>query len=201
VDIKRCPAASRRGDFALALGRICPEKGFHLAIEAAVGAGCDLILGGRVFPYDEHERYFSTEILPRLDAKRRFIGPVGQTLKRELLCSARCVLIPSLAAETSSLVAMEALMCGAPVIAFRSGALSEILTHGATGFLVSDADEMAQAISQADCIDSLECRKEAAQRFTADRMTDAYIDLYENIITARANFSADSTTADWGNRL
>ncbi|MGA7868187.1 MAG: glycosyltransferase, partial [Stellaceae bacterium] len=42
--------------------------------------------------------------------------------KRRFLTAARCLLMPSLIAETSSLVAMEAIACGTPVVAFPVGA-------------------------------------------------------------------------------
>lgn len=185
VEMESDSAAAVRGDFALALGRICPEKGFHFAIDACARAGCDLILGGRVFPYHEHERYFSDEISPRLDSRRRFVGPVGKMLKRELLRRARCVLIPSLAAETSSLIAMEALACGTPVIAFANGALPEIVSDGRTGFVVRNVGEMAEAIGRAGDIDGMECRAEAAARFSASRMTDSYMELYAKIVDGK----------------
>ena len=87
----------------------CPEKGYHLALDAAHLAGMALLLAGEVFPYPEHQRYFHEEIGPRLDSTRRFIGPVGGQRKRGLLQRAQCLIVPSLVAETSSLVAMEAL--------------------------------------------------------------------------------------------
>jgi glycosyltransferase involved in cell wall biosynthesis len=189
VDIEGYPSAGARDGFALAIGRICPEKGFHLAIEACIKAECDFILGGRVFAYEEHERYFRDEIWPRLDSSRRFIGPVGRMLKADLLSRARCVLVPSLAAETSSLIAMEAMACGTAVIAFAAGALPEIVTDGKTGFVVRDVDEMATAIGRAHQIDSMECRAEAARRFRASRMTNAYIELYAKIINGGASAS------------
>ncbi|HVV74130.1 MAG TPA: glycosyltransferase, partial [Verrucomicrobiae bacterium] len=97
--------AKRR--FALCLGRVCPEKGFHIALEAARLSNQSLLLAGHVFRYPEHEAYFRLQIAPRLDPHRRFIGPVGFRRKRRLLAAARCLLVPSLAPETSSLVAME----------------------------------------------------------------------------------------------
>lgn len=167
--------------FALSLGRICPEKGFHLALDAAAKANIRLLLCGELFRYETHERYFFQEIAPRLDRKRRFIGRVGFERKRRLLSAARCLLVPSLAPETSSLVAMEALACGTPAIGFRAGALTEIIEDGKTGFLVDSVDGMADAIAAVDRIDPQTCREAARARFSVKRMTAEYLDLYARL--------------------
>jgi glycosyltransferase involved in cell wall biosynthesis len=182
-------ARVRRRDFALALGRICPDKGFHLALDAARRAAVPLLLAGRVFRYAEHEAYFYREIAPRLDALRRFIGPVSRRRKRRLLAAARCLVVPSLVPETSSLVAMEALASGTPVVAFAIGALADIVEHGVTGFLVRDEREMVDALRAVDAIDPARCREAARARFSAERMTGEYLDLYRRIIAGRASLS------------
>lgn len=171
----------RKGSYALALGRICPEKGFHLALDAAKAAGVPLLLAGQVFPYPDHERYFREEIRPRLDRKRRLLGPIGGARKRRLLRRARCVLAPSLVPETASLVAREALAAGTPVIAFPNGALSEVVEPGRTGFLVDDAAQMAAAIRRAGEIDPAACQRAARERFAARRMVDQYMQLYHQL--------------------
>jgi glycosyltransferase involved in cell wall biosynthesis len=182
VPLERLHTRVRKRGYALALGRICPEKGYHLALDAAIRAGVPLVLAGELFRYRAHEEYFAGEILPRLEnGTRRFIGPVAAARKRRLLAGARCLLIPSLVEETSSLVAMEALACGTPVIAFPAGALREIVEHGRTGFLVSDAHEMAEAIAQAAEIDPEECRRVACERFSAERMVARYMDRYQRL--------------------
>ncbi len=173
--------AVKRGNYALALGRICPEKGFHTAIGGAERARVPLIIAGQIFPYDAHLQYFRREIAPRLGRCVRFIGPAGYRKKRRLMSAARCVLIPSTVAETSSLVAIEALYCGTPVIAFRSGALPEIVEHGRTGFIVDDEAGMARAIRLVDQIDPNACRAAAAARFSAARMAQAYFDVYRRM--------------------
>jgi glycosyltransferase involved in cell wall biosynthesis len=172
----------KRRDFAVALGRICPEKNFHAALEAGRLAHCPVMLAGRVFGYEAHVNYFEREIRPRLDEHRRFVGPVGLGGKRRLLNSARCLLVPSLAPETSSLVAMEALACGTPVVAYPSGALPEIVEHGLTGFIVKDEREMADAIGRVGEIDRQVCMETARRRFSLEKMVDRYFETYAGMI-------------------
>jgi glycosyltransferase involved in cell wall biosynthesis len=185
VPVERLAYRRRKRSFVAAVGRICPEKGFHIALEAARQARIPMRLAGCVFPYESHQRYFDEEIVPRLDDDRHFVGVVGFRAKRRLMGRARCLLVPSLAPETSSLVAMEALACGTPVVAFPNGALAEIVEHGRTGFLVRDTSEMAAAIHECASIDSDECRAVARERFSATRMLQSYIDAYAEL-AARA---------------
>jgi glycosyltransferase involved in cell wall biosynthesis len=169
----------RKRGFVAALGRICPEKGYEVAFDAARRAGRPMLLAGQVFGYEAHRRYFEEEIRPRLDRQRRFLGPLGFPAKRRLLAAARCLLVPSRVAETSSLAAMEALACGTPVVAFPNGALTEIVEPGVTGFLVRDVAEMAEAIAAAGELDRDTCRRVARARFSAARMTSRYLARYE----------------------
>ncbi len=186
VPLDRLRSRVHKRNFALALGRICPEKGLHLAVEAAKQADMPMILAGEVFHYEAHIKYFDTEIRPRLDAHRKFYGPVRLERKRRLLTGARCLMVPSLVNETSSLVSMEALACGTPVIAFASGALPEVVEHGRTGFIVRDLDEMTAALRRIGEIDPEECRRVARERFSSERMVRDYMDLYEHILAGSA---------------
>ncbi len=146
VDTARYHPSQRKGEYLLWLGRICPEKGVHLALRAAHKLEMPLIVAGPVHPFKWHEDYFANEVEPLLDSKRRYIGSVAGAAKAKLLAEARCVLVTSLAAETSSLVAMEAISSGTPVAALGSGALPEVVDHGVTGVIASCADELGDAV-------------------------------------------------------
>lgn len=177
----------RKGDFALALGRICPEKNAHEAFDAGTRAGTRVLLGGQVFPFPEHQQYFRDHIEPRVRAipagrpQHAFLGRLQEHHKQALLARAKCLLHPTLAPETSSLVAMEALAAGTPVIAYRSGALPEVIEDGVTGFLVNDVEEMAEAMSRVHLLSPSVCRATARRRFGADRMIHRYFDLYRAV--------------------
>jgi glycosyltransferase involved in cell wall biosynthesis len=175
------------GGYVFAMGRICEEKGFHFALDAADRAGTPLWLAGQVFPYESHLRYWREALAPRLRSPHRFLGAVGFREKAALLAGATCLLAPSTVAETSSLVAMEAMACGTPVVAFRSGALSELIEPGRTGFLVDNVNEMAEAIVAAARLDSEACREVARRRFDAARMAARYMELYDRLLTAHTD--------------
>ena len=99
--------STRRG-FALMLARICPGKASTSRLEAAHAAGGPVADRRRRVSLSRHSAYFAGSVRPRLDRWRRFLGPLGFARKRRLLTAARCLLVPSLTPETSSLVAMEA---------------------------------------------------------------------------------------------
>ena len=176
-------------EFVLALGRICPEKGFHHAIDAAALAETPLLIAGRVFPYPDHEQYFVDEIQPRLGPHARFLGNLDFARKRRFLTAAKCLMMPSLIAETSSLVAMEAIACGTPVVAFPVGALPDVIEPGVTGFLVRDTREMAEAIHASGGIDRGRCRHIARRRFSLERMVEGYFEYYRKL-AATARYAA-----------
>lgn len=175
------PAAElpRKTRFVAMLSRICPEKNLHIGLDAASLAGVPVLLAGRVFPYKEHLRYFDEEIRPRLRPGRaRLLGGLGGDRKYRLLSRASCLLLPSTAPETSSLAAMEAAAAGTPVVAFPSGAISEIVVEGHTGFLVRSTEQMANAIRRSSEIDPATCRAEAESRFSLAPTIEKYFRLY-----------------------
>jgi glycosyltransferase involved in cell wall biosynthesis len=150
-----------------------------------------LLVAGAVFPYAEHRAFFGDRVQPLLDRQRRWVGPVAGSAKQRLLAQARCLVIPSKVRETSSLVAMEALAAGTPVVAYRSGALPDIVAHGRTGLLVEagDVDALAAAMRDACLIDPDECRREAEERFSADRMITAYFRRYAELAENAASLA------------
>jgi len=168
------------------LGRICEEKAPHLALEIAACAGLPITIAGQVYPFSYHQQYFEREVSPRLREmpNAEFISAPSAALKRRLLREAKALLITSRVDETSSLVAMEAAASGAPVIAFRRGALPEVVQDNVTGLLVEDAAQAVPALQKVTGIDPQACVQYAQENFSAGKMAERYAALYERIACA-----------------
>lgn len=165
------------------LGRICEEKAPHIALEIAARACQPIILAGQVYPFSYHQRYFDRKVAPRLKRmpNATFISSPSAEQKCKLLRQAKAVLITSLVDETSSLVAMEAAASGTPVIAFRRGALPEIVKDGVTGLLADRVEEAIQALERIEEIAPLDCVAHARINFSSERMVEEYQRLYMQI--------------------
>jgi len=182
IDVSHYYGNPSRQEFLLWLGRVCPEKGAHIALEIAHRLKRELILAGPVHPFPDHERYFTECVQPLLDSKRRYVGAVGRQTKIELLAHASCVLIPSQVPETSSLVAMEAAASGTPVVAAKLGALPEVIERGVTGFLAGSTEEMMEYVQRSAEISPQACRERACEQFSAERMVKDYLALYQTLL-------------------
>jgi glycosyltransferase involved in cell wall biosynthesis len=175
------PPRPFRDDYLLWLGRICEEKGTHLAIEATRRAGATLVIAGDVYPFSYHQAYFEREVRPHLQrrsSKVCYAGVPTFSEKLKLLRRARALLLPSLVEETSSLVAMEAMACGTPVVGFRRGAIPEVVRHGVTGIVVDTVEAMAAAVRRVQAIDPAACRAHVEKNFSSARMASEYEQLY-----------------------
>jgi len=195
IDLTRFPApAEQRALYILWIGRICPEKGPHVAIHVARQACLPIVLIGEVYRFSYHQAFFQRAVAPRVD--RTFVHYVeSPSLAEKLhyLRRAQALVITSLVDETSSLVAMEAMACGTPVVAFNRGALAEVVRDGVTGFVVNTADEMARAIGRVSTIETKACREHVERNFSGARMADDYLQLYERVI--RAAIKKDTAAA------
>ena len=194
VRVSDFPApVAERNEYLVWVGRICEEKGPQVAIEVARLAGVPLVIAGDVYRFSYHQNFFEREIWPRLDGSHiRRVQTPGFAEKVKLLSRARALLVTSLVAETSSLVAMEAMACGTPVVAFRRGALPEVVEDRVTGFLVDTPEEMVSALASTSTIDARSCRAHVERKFFAARMADDYESMYRRILE---KVSASSTAS------
>ena len=178
------PVKRRRGENFVWLGRFMPEKGAHLAIEAAKQAQVPLVLAGVI---DRHSRismdYFEQVIKPQIGKDQiTYMGPVNMRQKNNLFGRARGFLNPIEWEEPFGMVMIESMAMGCPVISFARGAASEIITNGETGFLVDSVDEMVSAIAMIDKIDRGAVRTYIEQNFSSQAMAKNYVVIYKKVI-------------------
>jgi len=182
IDAASIPAGTGDEGFLVFAGRMSPEKGPDLAIEIARRAGKKLVMAGGI--YDRG--FFEEKIAPALkeDTNLIYRGVLGRDELYRLMGRAEGLLFSSRWAEPFGLVLVESLAAGTPVIAWRRGAVPEIVTDRKTGFLLPfmDLDGAAQAVRRLGEIDRTECRRQVEARFSLDRMVDEYVGYYYDVI-------------------
>jgi glycosyltransferase involved in cell wall biosynthesis len=174
------------GAYLAFLGRISPEKRVDRAIHIAQRVGMPLKIAAKVDPADRE--YYEAEIRPLLRAagsQVEFIGEVGGPDKDEFLGNAFAMLFPIDWPEPFGLVMIEAMACGTPVVAFSHGSVPEVMEDGVTGFVVQDVDEAVPAVERVSGLCRRKCRRVFEQRFTAARMTQDYLAVYERLLAGR----------------
>ena len=169
-----------KGGYLAFLGRISAEKGVIAAIAIARRVGLPLRVAAKVDPRDQ--AYYE-KIRPHLDSPHvEFVGEITDTQKNDFLGDAAALLFPIDWPEPFGLVMIEAMACGTPVLAFRQGAVPEIIEDGVTGCLVDGIDAAVAACARIDALDRAAVRRRFEQRWTARRMANDYVALYERLI-------------------
>ncbi|NTU46832.1 glycosyltransferase family 4 protein [Candidatus Roizmanbacteria bacterium] len=176
------PFSDTPEDYLLFVGRISMDKGLHYAIEVALSVDKPLIIAAKL---DQNDRkYFDDFIEPQLsDDRIRWIGEVNEDERNNLMDKALCVLHPITFREPFGLTMIEALACGCPVVAFNRGSVPEIIIDGQTGFVVSDIEEMTEAVARLGEINRVECRRHALENFNSTTMVDKYEAVYKKILS------------------
>ena len=87
--------------------------------------------------------------------------------------------------EPFGLVMIEAMACGAPVLAFRCGSIPEVIEDGITGRIVDSEEEAIAAIPRILSYDRRVVRQRFEERFTATRMAQDYVSVYRRLLKAR----------------
>lgn len=173
-------------NFLLFAGRIDPEKGPHLAIQAALSSKIKLVMAAK---YDAQmpgiKAYFEKFIKPKLQKHSKlikFVGELPEPKLQKLFQRAICTLHPVTWPEPFGLTIIQAMSSGCPVIANNLGSIPEIVKHGETGFVVDNTKQMLSAIKNISKINRLRCRQHALENFSDEKMVTEYEKLYIRIL-------------------
>jgi len=167
------------GGYLLFFGRIHPDKGAAQAIEVARRAGLPLLMAGII----QDQAYFDAAVAPHIDDRQvSYLGPVGPDRRSGLLGGAAALLHLIEFDEPFGLSVVEAMAAGTAVIASPRGSMPELIDQGVTGFLVGDAEAAVAAVGPALALDRAAIRARAVARFGKDRMVDAYLAAYRQVL-------------------
>jgi glycosyltransferase involved in cell wall biosynthesis len=172
------------GGYLAFIGRISPEKGPDAAIRIAGEAGWKIKIAAKI---DNADRaYFEKEIrhlfeLPHVE----YIGEINDDRKSEFLGNAAGLLFPIKWCEPFGLAMIEAMACGTPVIAMRNGSVPEVVDEGVTGFIVGSEAEAVAAVGKLSTLDRGLVRRTFETRFSARRMAEDYVDIFQELIADR----------------
>ena len=172
------------GSYLAFLGRVSPEKRVDRAIEIAKQVRIPLKIAAKVDRVDTD--YFETVVEPLLRHPFvEFVGEIGEGEKAEFLGNAYALLFPIDWPEPFGLVMIEAMARGTPVIAYRGGAVPEVMEEGHTGFVVEGLEDAVEAVLRVPELSRKRCREVFDQRFTAARMAHDYVQVYERLINSK----------------
>lgn len=179
-DLSKYIFKKEKSDKFLFLSAMTPAKGADVALSIAKSMGLKIDfagLGGSTSGMIEQES--------RINSNIYYLGEVTEDEKVSLYQNAKALIFPTGVhgdwVEAFGLVAIEAMSCGTPVIAWNSGAMPEIILHGETGFLCNNLEDLQNAIRNADNISPERCRDHIEENFTYQVMAKKYIRLYEKL--------------------
>lgn len=190
-----------RGDHALVLARITPDKAQDIAAAVCQRLGHPLVLAGPVAgindpaelaarfadpvdPIHSHPdaAFWRDKVAPLVDGELvRWVGGVAGGDKERLLQGARALLAPLRWDEPGATAVVEALTRGVAVVGSRRGVLPALVSEGVNGFLADDEDGLVRALARADEIEPRACRASVAG-WTPEEMAKRYIELYDEVL-------------------
>lgn len=172
------------GDHLLFAGRLAPEKAPDLAVAVARQCGRPLVIAGMI--EDRHQDFFDAQVRPALaDGDIDYVGDLSRGEMAVAYGRAAATVVPLRWDEPFGLVSVESMAAGTPVIAWRRGALPEIVETGVTGFVVAGTAEAAAAVAMIADIDRGACRVAVERRFSREVMGRGYVAAYEAVLGGR----------------
>lgn len=189
------------------LGRIAPEKGLEDAVAASQITGIPLQIFGTIQDLD----YWEQIQRDYPDAPFEYMGFLLTTELQKYLGQSLALLMTPRWVEAFGNVAIEALACGVPVIAYKRGGPTEIVQNGKTGFLVQpdSVEGLVEAIGRIPEIDRYGCRLQAEREFSlevwGDRLEAWFRDILKigevSAVTKKKLKLSTQKTKKWDNNI
>ncbi len=207
------PFESEKRGYLFSIGKMDKNKGQDTAIRTAKNLNEKLVLAGPVHSFRSWIRdYWEQEIEPNIDVVDTnipardideftrsmegsenqifYVGEVDDEQKKEWFKYAKAFLMPIRWNEPFGLVMIESMASGTPVVAYRKGAVPEIVVDGQTGYIVESEDfpGFVDSTRRVSKIDPYTCRKRVVDNFDISRQADDYIHAFEQIKEINRHF-------------
>jgi len=171
------PNHDSRSDRFLTLGVMSPQKGNLSAAVLCKEMGVPLDIVGR----PENTMYV-TEVMKLCDDdKIKYHGEVDEQAKLHLMRTCKALIYVLPVPEVTSHKVQEAMLCGAPVIATKIGALPEIITQGVDGFLCSNRKEFDEAIKSVGKLTPKSTYRQLVEKYSIEHVVSEYVKLYDAV--------------------
>lgn len=176
--------ASKKKDYLLFLGRLISRKGILIVLETAKASGRKLILAGQgVREITKNQLITEEGIKIPLNDQIEYFGYAGVKERCKLMGEAHAILMPTLFMEPFGGVAVEAQLCGTPVISTDHAAFSETVKHGITGYRCHTLEQFVWAVNHVSDFDPLTIRNIAIANYGLDKVKYMYQEWFEMLLT------------------
>jgi glycosyltransferase involved in cell wall biosynthesis len=169
-DPEEYPFRDPKDDFALYVGRLTPRKGLEIACRAAERAGVPLKVIGHGDP-------------SLVTNGAEYLGALDDDQKKDYMSRAKCLICPTIYVEPFGSVAVEAMLCGTPVVSTDFGAFCETIDDGVTGFRCNTLAEFSQAIADSRLLYPETIRRVACQKFGMAQAAQKYQTYFDRLHT------------------
>jgi glycosyltransferase involved in cell wall biosynthesis len=196
------PGARRSaGEYALFVGRLSPEKGPRMLVDAWERLRKHIPL--RIVGDGPLRAELEARVARRQLSDVSFMGQLSRDQVLSAMKEARFLIVPSECYETFSAAICEAFSCGAPVICTRLGAMEELVKHGCTGlqFDPGNSEDLAVKVDWAwehpaeMELMGREARQEYAAKYTSERNYEILMEIYRRTIAGPDPSCSD---VNWG---
>lgn len=166
-EVEQFPAGDGDGGYLLYIGRLIERKGVAVAVDTSRRTGIPLVVAGQGEPPDHGE----------------YVGVVGPERRAELMGGAIAQLTPTLYVEPFGGVAVEAQICGTPVITTDWGAFAETVEDGVSGFRCRTQAQFDAAALLAGELPRAQIRERAIRLYSTETVAARYEQYFERLMT------------------
>lgn len=165
-DVTDFPFSAEKDDYFLYIGRLIDRKGYNVAVETCQRKGLRLLIAGQGDPPEFGE----------------YVGVVGAEERGRLMSRAQGVFVPTNYVEPFGGVAVEAMLCGTPIITTDWGAFTETNEHGVTGYRCRTLQEFCDATDDVRSLDYAAIRRRAIEKYSLEAVGPMYREYFDRLL-------------------